>query len=266
LGDISSRAIEVLANADVVACEDTRRTGRLFKHFGIKHDTFLRLDLHTEESASSKVIRRMGQGDSVVFVTDAGTPGISDPGERLVQRVIEAGYEVSIVPGPSAHVAALAASGLSTGRYCMEGFLPRGGTARKERLEELATEVRTIILFEAPHRLVSTLRDLAEAFGVGRRACVAREITKLHEQYVRATLEELAEWAEGQPKGEFVIVVSGASPVDRPDDQRVLTAIRESIERGASTRDAVREVTRLLGVGKRRVYRLALSDSEDSPA
>ena len=258
LGDLSPRAVEVLAAADVVACEDTRHSGRLLQHAGITDARLIRLDAHTEDRATDDVLRRLGQGQVVAVVTDAGTPGISDPGERLVGRVVGAGYVVSVVPGPSAPVAALVASGLPTERWCMEGFLPRKGSARAHRLAELAVEERTMVLFESPHRLAATLADLASALGDGRRACVAREMTKLHEEYVRGTLPELAVWAEQPPKGEVVVVVEGAPPVDEADDDRIRVALVEAIGRGASTRDAAAEVARLLGVSRRRVYRLAL--------
>ncbi len=260
LGDLPPRAVEALAGADAVACEDTRHSGRLLAHAGIADARLLRLDAHTEDRATEDVLRRLGEGQVVAVVTDAGTPGISDPGERLVRRVVEAGHEVTVVPGPSAPVAALVASGLPTERWCMEGFLPRKGAARSARLAELAVEERTMVLFESPHRLAATLAELGAAFGAGRPACVAREMTKLHEEFVRGTLEELAAWAAQPPKGEVVLVVGGAPPAEGPDDERVRVALREALDRGASTRDAADEVARLLGVGRRRAYRLALED------
>jgi len=260
LGDLPPRAVEALAGADAVACEDTRHSGRLLAHAGIADARLLRLDAHTEDRATEDVLRRLGEGQVVAVVTDAGTPGISDPGERLVRRVVEVGHEVTVVPGPSAPVAALVASGLPTERWCMEGFLPRKGAARSARLAELAVEERTMVLFESPHRLAATLADLGAAFGAGRPACVAREMTKLHEEFVRGTLEELAAWAAQPPKGEVVLVVGGAPPAEGPDDERVRAALREALDRGASTRDAADEVARLLGVGRRRAYRLALED------
>ena len=258
LGDLSARAVEVLAAADVDACEDTRHSGRLLQHAGITDTRLMRLDAHTEDRATDDVLRRLGEGQVVAVVTDAGTPGISDPGERLVRRVVEAGYGVSVVPGPSAPIAALVASGLPTERWCMEGFLPRKGAARADRLAELAVEERTMVLFESPRRLAATLTDLAAALGDGRRACVAREMTKLHEEYVRGTLPELADWASQTPKGEVVVVVEGAPPADEADDARVRATVAEAIGRGASTRDAATEAARLLGVSRRRAYRLAL--------
>ncbi|MDP6480561.1 MAG: 16S rRNA (cytidine(1402)-2'-O)-methyltransferase [Acidimicrobiales bacterium] len=258
LGDLSQRAVEVLSAADLIACEDTRRTGRLLSHAGITGSSLLRLDQHTEEAASGKVIRRLSEGASVAVVTDAGTPGIADPGERLVRSVLDAGFEVSVVPGPSAPVAALVMSGLATTRWCMEGFLPRGGTARTARIAELAVEERTIVLFESPRRLAATLADLAGAFGSERQVAVAREVTKLHEEVWRGSLSEASDWAATPVKGEIVLVVGGAPPAAGADDDRIRVLLAEARGTGASTRDAADEVARRLGVSRRRAYRLAL--------
>ena len=261
LGDLSRRAIEVLSAAGLVACEDTRRTGRLLSHVGITGSNLLRVDQHTEEGAADKVIRHLSEGATVAVVTDAGTPGISDPGERLVRSVLDAGFEVSVVPGPSSPVAALVMSGLPTTRWCMEGFLPRSGAARTGRLAELAVEERTIVLFEAPHRLEATLGDLAEAFGAERPVVVAREVTKLHEEVWRGSLSEASDWAATPVKGEIVLVVGGASPSAGADDDRIRVLLAEARSTGASTRDAVDEVARRLDVSRRRAYRLALETS-----
>ena len=258
LGDLAPRAVEALADADAVACEDTRHSGRLLKHAGVTDARLLRLDAHTEDRAAGDVLRRLAEGQVVAVVTDAGTPGISDPGERLVRSVLDAGFEVSVVPGPSSPVAALVMSGLPTTRWCMEGFLPRSGTARTGRLAELAVEERTIVLFEAPHRLEATLGDLAEAFGAERPVVVAREVTKLHEEVWRGSLSEASDWAATPVKGEIVLVVGGASPSAGADDDRIRVLLAEARSTGASTRDAVDEVARRLGVSRRRAYRLAL--------
>lgn len=260
LGDLSQRAVEVLSAADLIACEDTRRTGRLLSHAGITGSSLLRLDQHTEEAASGKVIRRLSEGASVAVVTDAGTPGIADPGERLVRSVLDAGFEVSVVPGPSAPVAALVMSGLPTTRWCMEGFLPRGGAARTARLAELAVEERTIVLFESPRRLAATLADLAGAFGSERQVAIAREVTKLHEEVWRGSLSEASDWAATPVKGEIVLVVGGAPPAAGADDDRIRVLLAEARGTGASTRDAADEVARRLGVSRRRAYRLALEE------
>lgn len=258
LGDLSSRAVEALAGADLVACEDTRRTGRLLQHAGIAGSDLLRLDDHTEERSAVVVVRRIGEGATVALVSDAGMPGISDPGERVVRRVVDAGHSVVVVPGPSAPVAAVAASGLATDRWCMEGFLPRKGSARSDRLAELTVEERTMVLFESPHRLGATLSDLAAVMGPDRRAVVARELTKIHEEFVRGTVAELAERFAESPKGEIVLVLEGAPPPVEADDDRIRVVLAEARADGASTRDAADEAARRLGVSRRRAYRLGL--------
>ena len=258
LGDLSPRAVEALASADLVACEDTRRTGRLLQHAGITGSDLLRLDDHTEERSAVVVLRRIGEGATVALVSDAGMPGISDPGERVVRRVVDAGHSVVVVPGPSAPVAAVAASGLATDRWCMEGFLPRKGSARSDRLAELAVEERTMVLFESPHRLAATLGEMVRVVGPDRRAVVAREITKLHEEFVRGTVAELAERFAEPPKGEIVLVLEGAPPPSEVGDERIRVVMAEARAGGASTRDAADEAARRLGVSRRRAYRLGL--------
>ena len=258
LGDLSPRASEELAAADLVACEDTRRTGRLLQHAGISGSDLLRLDEHTEDRSTAVVVDRIAGGDTVALVSDAGMPGISDPGERVVRRVVEAGHPVVVVPGPSAPVAAVSASGLATDRWCMEGFLPRRGSARSDRLAELAVEERTMVLFESPNRLATTLRDLVGVLGPDRRAVVAREMTKLHEEFVRGTVAELADRFDEPPKGEAVLVLEGAPPPAEVDDERIQVVLDEARAGGASTRDAADEAARRLGVSRRRAYRLAL--------
>ena len=258
LGDLSPRASEELAAADLVACEDTRRTGRLLQHAGISGRDLLRLDEHTEERSTAVVVDRIAGGATVALVSDAGMPGISDPGERVVRRVVEAGHPVVVVPGPSAPVAAVSASGLATDRWCMEGFLPRKGSARSDRLAELAVEERTMVLLESPNRLAKTLRDLVGVLGPDRRAVVAREMTKLHEEFVRGTVAELADRFDEPPKGEAVLVLEGAPPPAEVDDERIQVVLDEARAGGASTRDAADEAARRLGVSRRRAYRLAL--------
>ena len=174
LGDLSPWAVEELARADAIACEDTRRTGRLLKHAGVDAPRLLVVNDHSEAGAARDIVRRIDGGQRVAVVTDAGTPGIADPGERLVRAVLDAGHPVEVVPGPSAAIAALVTSGLPAGRFCFEGFLPRKGGGRTERLAALATERRTVVVYEAPHRIVRTLTDLAEAFGGDRRVSISR--------------------------------------------------------------------------------------------
>ncbi len=258
LGDLSPRAVEALRDADVIACEDTRRTGRLLAHAGVRARSLIVVNDHNEPAAVRDVLARLDRGEQVAIVTDAGTPGISDPGERLVAAAAAAGHVVTIVPGPSAAIAALVASGLPTGRFVFEGFLPRTGAARRSRLAELAQERRTVVLYEAPHRLARTLTDLAAAFGPDRRVAVARELTKLHEELWRGSLDGAVAWvAAREPRGEIVIVVDGAPPPPPVADDTVIAELQSALAGGASTRDAAAAVASRLGVSRRRAYQLA---------
>jgi 16S rRNA (cytidine1402-2'-O)-methyltransferase len=258
LGDLSPRARAALADAALICCEDTRRTGRLLAHAGVSGVRMAVCNEHTEVARVPEVLETLGGGGDVVVVTDAGTPGISDPGERLAAAVLDAGYEVTTVPGPAAFVAALVVSGLPTGRFVFEGFLPRSGRARGERLEELATEPRTVVLYEAPHRVARTITDLAAAFGADRRVSVARELTKMYETVLHGTLGDVE---LGEPRGEYVIVVAGA-PVSTapPSDDAVRAALRAELASGASRRDAAANVARRLGIAKRVAYDLAVAE------
>ncbi|WP_208027382.1 16S rRNA (cytidine(1402)-2'-O)-methyltransferase [Rhabdothermincola sediminis] len=261
LGDLSPRAVDALRSADVVACEDTRRAGKLLERAGVRGPGFLVVNDHTEAAQVKEVLARLARGERVAVTTDAGMPGISDPGERLVRAALAAGFEVEVVPGPSALVAGLVVSGLPTGRFVFEGFLPRKGGARAERLAALAREQRTIVLFEAPHRLARTLADLAAAFGEDRPVALARELTKLHEEVWRGPLGEAARRAsEVEPRGEYVVVVQGAPAGTGPTDDEILGALGHELASGRSTKDAVAAVARRLGAGKRRVYELATRD------
>lgn len=258
LGDLAPRAIEALAAADVVCCEDTRRTGRLLQHAGVRASALVVVNDHTEERLADQVVARLARGEVVAVVTDAGMPGISDPGERLVAAAVAAGHVVEVVPGPSAALAGLVASGLPTGRFAFEGFLPRKGSARTERLAAVAAERRTTVLYEAPHRLARTLDDLAGACGGDRRVALARELTKLHEEVWRSTLADaVAHVAAVEPRGEYVVVLDGAAAPEPATDAQILAALAASRAAGASTRDAVAEVAAALGVPKRHVYDLA---------
>jgi 16S rRNA (cytidine1402-2'-O)-methyltransferase len=258
LGDLSPRAVEELGRADAIACEDTRRTGRLLSHFGIDRPRLLVVNDHTESAAVGDVLARLGQGERVVVVSDAGTPGISDPGERLVAAAVAAGHAVAVVPGPSAAISALVVSGLPTGRFVFEGFLPRKGSGRQERLAELAGERRTMVLYEAPHRLARTLADLAAALGGDRRVVLARELTKLHEELWRGSLAgAVARAGDVEPRGEYVVVVDGApAPVAATDDE-LAAAVGAEVAAGRTTKDAVTVVAGRFGVSRRRVYDLA---------
>lgn len=260
LGDLAPRAVETLAAADAVACEDTRRTGRLLQHAGVSAKALIMVNDHTEAARVRDILGRLDRGETVAVVTDAGMPGISDPGERLVRAASSAGHVVEVVPGPSAAVAGLVASGLSTGRFCFEGFLPRKGSGRTERLAALAGERRTMVLYEAPHRLARTLADLAESLGAARRCALARELTKMHEEVWRGTLAAAVDHAaEVEPRGEYVVIVDGAPEPQPATDDELLGEVQRLKEAGMSTRDASAEVASRFGVSRRRVYGLATS-------
>lgn len=258
LADLSPRAVEALARAAVVCCEDTRRTGRLLAHAGLSGATLRVVNEHTEAAMVDDVLGWVAAGKRVALVSDAGMPAVSDPGAQLVAAVAGAGLAVEVVPGPSAALTALVVSGLPTGRFTFEGFLPRSGAARSARLAAVAAEERTTVLFEAPHRLARTLSALAEACGGERGVVVARELTKLHEEVWRGTLFEAVDrTAASEPRGEHVIVLAGAPPQAEADDEAVLAALVAARAAGSSTRDAVASVAADLGVAHRRVYDLA---------
>lgn len=258
LGDLTPRAIEALGAADLVCCEDTRRTGRLLQHAGVRARALRVVNDHTEERSVAEVVERLGRGEVVAVVTDAGMPGISDPGERLVAAAVAAGHVVEVVPGPSAAITALVASGLPAGRFVFEGFLPRKGSGRTERLRSLAGERRTVVLYEAPHRVARTLADLAAACGADRRVVLARELTKLHEEHWRGTLGEAIDHADAvDPRGEYVLVLDGAPEPEEITDEAILVALAAERSAGATTRDAVAAVAEELSVARRRVYALA---------
>jgi 16S rRNA (cytidine1402-2'-O)-methyltransferase len=255
LGDLSPRSIETLAAAELICCEDTRRTGRLLQAAGVSGKRLAVCNEHTERRCAGEVVAVLARGGDVALVTDAGTPGISDPGELLVRAVLDAGYEVSTVPGPAALVAALVSSGLPTARFVFEGFLPRGGPQRRRRLGEIAGEQRTVVLYEAPHRVLRTLGDLAEACGPDRPVVVARELTKLYETVVRGTLGTVD---VGEPRGEYVVVIGGAADaVAEVTDESIGAAIDLQLAAGLSTRDAATRVAASLGVTRRRAYDIA---------
>jgi 16S rRNA (cytidine1402-2'-O)-methyltransferase len=208
LEDITLRALRILKEADLILAEDTRTTGILLKHFEI-HNHLLSHHKYNEHGTSAGIVERLKAGQTIALVSDAGTPGISDPGFFLVREAVAAGVEVQCLPGPTAFVPALVASGFPSDRFCFEGFLPQK-KGRQTRLNALSTETRTMIFYESPYRLLKTLRQLAEVFGPERRVCVAREISKVHEECVRGSLEEVcAHFDEQPPKGEIVIVLEG---------------------------------------------------------
>lgn len=261
LGDLSPRAVEVLADADVVACEDTRRTGKLLAHAGVSAPRLLVVNEHTEAAGADEIAQLVAGGNTVVLVTDAGTPAVSDPGSRVVQAVLAAGGDVEAVPGPSAAIAALVVSGLPTGRFCFEGFLPRKGRHRADRIRELGQESRTMVLFEAPHRLARTLGDLASALGGDRAVAIVREQTKLHEEVWRGTLADAVIRANGtEPRGEHVLVVAGCPDPAPPSAPQIKAALDEKLAEGLSRRDAAAAVAAELGVSRRAVYQIGLAD------
>jgi 16S rRNA (cytidine1402-2'-O)-methyltransferase len=258
LGDLAPRAVTTLAAADAVVCEDTRRTGRLLQHAGIAGKRLLVANEHTEASCAADVAALLAEGATIALVTDAGTPGVSDPGERIVRAALDGGHEVTAVPGPSAALAALVLSGLPSDRFVVEGFLPRRGAERTRRLAEVAGEHRTIVVYEAPHRLARTLDDLAEACGADRRVAVARELTKLHEEVWRGTLHDARQRAADRPpRGEYVIVL-GPAARRAVEPRDIDAALQDRIDAGDDRKSAVAAVALDLGVPKRAVYDAAL--------
>lgn len=256
LADLSPRAVEALRDADVVAAEDTRRTRALLTHAGVAAGgRLVAVHEHNERSRAAELVEQMRRGATVALVTDAGMPAISDPGERMVRVCLDAGVPVDVVPGPSAALAALAVSGLPTDRFVMEGFLPRRGPTRGEHLAAVAAESRTAVVFESPHRLVDTLRDLVEVCGPDRRAALARELTKLHEEVRRGSLGEVLEHVRAHaPRGEYVLVLAGAAPDHLVTDADVEAAARAALTDGLTGRDAAARVAAELGVARRRAY------------
>jgi 16S rRNA (cytidine1402-2'-O)-methyltransferase len=258
LGDLSPRAAEALGSADAIACEDTRRTRKLLTHAGVKAPTLITVNDHTDARQVRAVLSRLERGERVAVVTDAGTPGISDPGERLVAAVTAAGLDVEVVPGASAAIAALVVSGLPTGRFTFEGFLPRRGSGRSERIDTLRTEQRTTILYEAPHRVRRTMAELAEGLGPLRRVAIVRELTKLHEEVWRGTLGGAVDHlAEREPRGEYVLVLGGAAPPAEPSTEDVTEALRSRLAAGDDKKTATAQVAKELRVPKRQVYEIA---------
>ena len=260
LGDISPRMADTLAQADFIAAEDTRVTVKLLNHLGLKKP-MVTYHRHNTAASGQAVLDRLLAGESCALVTDAGMPAISDPGEEMVALCAAAGVPVVPIPGPCALVTALAASGQPTGRFTFEGFLAMNKKNRRAHLESLRGEERTMIFYEAPHKLVATLRDLADTFGREREISLCRELTKLHEEIRRTTLGEAADWyGEETPRGEFVLVVRGAQPQEGEctleDGLTLAERLRE--EEGLSLRDAVRQAAKELGLSRNELYRLAV--------
>lgn len=255
LGDLSARAAKVLEDVDFIAAEDTRVSLKLLNHFGIKKK-LVSYYAHNRSEAGPEIRDRLLKGENCALVTDAGTPAVSDPGEELVVLCAEAEIPVTSIPGPCALISALAVSGLPTGRFTFEGFLSTSRQSRKKHLESLKGETRTMIFYEAPHKLISTLTDLFAELG-DRRVSVCRELTKLHEEILRTTLKDaLSHFSSVPPRGEFVLVVEGAVPLTQPaltldeGTERVLQLRAE----GLSLKDAARQVSEAAGLPKNALY------------
>ncbi len=264
LEDITMRALRVLGEADLIACEDTRHTGRLLEHFGIRKPT-LSYHEHNEEARSRELVERLRQGQSIAIVSDAGTPGISDPAFRIVTAAIEAGIRVIPIPGATALIAGLVASGLPTDAFLFAGFLPARSQARRARLEALRAERATLVFYEAPHRIRATLADCLEILG-DRPASLARELTKLHEEFLRGPLSTLRDHFDAQPpRGEMALVIAGNRDDnflrldDAPIRRQIDTLMREG---GLDRTEAIREAARLRGLSKREAYQLLLEEKE----
>ena len=260
LGDISRRMAETLAEADFIAAEDTRVTVKLLNHLELKKP-MVTYHRHNTETAGPAILARLLAGESCALVTDAGTPAISDPGEDLVALCAEAGVTVCAVPGPCALVTALSVSGLPTARFTFEGFLPMNRKNRRAQLGSLGSETRTMIFYEAPHKLLATLEDLAEAFGPDRRLSVCRELTKLHEEVLRTTVGgALAHFEGTQPKGEFVLVLEGAAPAEQAagDPDAALERVNRLREEGLSLKEAAAQAAAEFGLKKKQLYDMAV--------
>ncbi len=259
LGDLSPRAVDALRSADLVACEDTRRTGRLLAHAGIRAPELIRFDAEVERDRTPDVVERIRRGRRVALVSDAGTPALSDPGAHLIGAVRGAGLQVEVVPGPVAAVVALVSSGLcsGSGRFTFEGFLPRRGPERRERLDDIAARTLTTVLYESPRRVADTVTELRDTCGGTRLVSLCRELTKLHEEVWTGPLDDAVEHlARREPRGEYVLVVDAAAPAGPVDDEVLLAELDAELRAGASRRDAARSVAARHGVGVNRVKRL----------
>ncbi|MCK5812103.1 MAG: 16S rRNA (cytidine(1402)-2'-O)-methyltransferase [Clostridiales bacterium] len=256
LGDISSRALEILESCDIVACEDTRQTGKLLHHFKIKKK-MISYHEHNKISRGEELINFAKEGKIIALVSDAGCPGISDPGEELVKGFYEALLTVSVIPGPSAAISALMISGLPTSQFAFYGFLPIDNKKRKSELEKLANEEKTIILYEAPHRLLKTLNYLAEYIEEEREISIVREITKIYEEVIRGTLKSMIDNYESKtPKGEFVIIIKGgiSNVVNVNSNIPVDIRYQQLLEQNYSRKDAMRIITKEKNMSRRDVY------------
>ncbi len=261
LGDISKRCAETLESVDFIAAEDTRVSVKLLNHLGIKKPMVSYFE-HNKAESGAAILRRLLAGESCALVTDAGTPAISDPGEDLVALCAGSGIEVLSVPGCCAAIAALSVSGLKTGRFCFEGFLSTSKKSREAHLESLKSERRTMIFYEAPHKLKAALRDMAEAFGGDRRISLCREITKLHEETLRTTLSDALSYFESTPpKGEFVLVIEGAKPEEKQSVslEEAVSRVMELRAGGMPLREAARKCAEETGFQKNDLYKASIS-------
>ena len=261
LGDISQRCRETLEQADFIAAEDTRVSIKLLNHLGIKNSLVSYFE-HNKAYKGNVILDRILAGEPCALVSDAGSPAISDPGEDLVRQCAEAGITVCAIPGPCAVITALSISGLPTGRFCFEGFLSMSKKSRREHLESLINEKRTMIFYEAPHKLLNTLEDMAEVFGEDRPVSLCRELTKLHEEVVRTTIGGAIEkYRENAPKGEFVVVVGGAPEKEMtlPTADDAAVRVAQLMEQGLSRKDAIKQTAKELNLPKNTVYDAALN-------
>ena len=264
LGDISPRARQTLEEADFIAAEDTRVSLKLLNHLGIKKSLVSYYE-HNKDFKGNIILDRILAGETCALVSDAGSPAISDPGEDLVKLCAEHGITVCAIPGPCAVITALSISGQATGRFCFEGFLSTAKKSRREHLEALKNETRTMIFYEAPHKLLNTLEDMAAVFGGDRSISLCRELTKLHEEVVRTTLQEAIEkYTENAPKGEFVLVIAGAAPVEKEvaSEEDAAQMVKRLMEEGLSRKDAIKQTAKALDLPKNVVYDAALSIDE----
>lgn len=264
LSDLSPRAVDTLSQADFIAAEDTRVTLKLLNHFSIKK-SMVAYYRHNTAAGGQAILKRLLEGETCALVSDAGTPAVSDPGEELVRLCVEYGVEVVALPGPCALTTALSVSGLPTGRFSFEGFLAMNKKNRRDHLNSLKNETRTMIFYEAPHKLLTTLQDLAELFGPDRPVALCRELTKLHEEVIRTTLGEAVARYTGQtPKGEFVLVVAGAESVaeEAPDPDDALVQVNALRREGVSLKDAVRQVADSMGLKRNLLYSLAVESDK----
>lgn len=264
LSDLSPRAVDTLSQADFIAAEDTRVTLKLLNHFSIKK-SMVAYYRHNTAAGGQAILKRLLEGETCALVSDAGTPAVSDPGEELVRLCVDHGVEVVALPGPCALTTALSVSGLPTGRFSFEGFLAMNKKNRRDHLNSLKNETRTMIFYEAPHKLLTTLQDLAELFGPDRPVALCRELTKLHEEVIRTTLGEAVARYTGQtPKGEFVLVVAGAESVaeEAPDPDDALVQVNALRREGVSLKDAVRQVADSMGIKRNLLYSLAVESDK----